>query len=180
RMEDGSVRPGSSYYIYFSNNFFFSWKDTLTLRVGDRYLLGLMGDGRVLGDAFLHGEPLPDTSGWSGVVQLELDTERNIAYGVTGDGRVLTACTWPEYAPDLSAWQNVEELQLNRYYVAARTGDGRVLVYAWDEAPAAFDTADWDNVTAISLGPRNLAALCADGTVLATGDNSVGQCGAGA
>ena len=180
RMEDGSVRPGSSYYIYFSNNFFFSWKDTLTLRVGDRYLLGLMGDGRVLGDAFLHGEPLPDTSGWSGVVQLELDTERNIAYGLTEDGRVLTACAGEGSSPDLSGWENVAELQLNSAYLAARTRDGRVLVCSFENAPAALDTADWDQVTAICLGPRNLAALRADGTVLVTGDNSCGQCGEGA
>ena len=54
------------------------------------------------------------------------------------------------------------------------------MVCAFENAPAALDTADWDQVTAICLGPRNLAALRADGTVLVTGDNSCGQCGEGA
>ena len=176
-MEDGSVRAGSSYYSYFTNNFFYNWNEVQTLRVGDTYLLGLTRDGRVLGDPFQWNEPLPDTAEWSGVIQLELDTERNIAYGVTGDGRVLTASSAEGLAPDLSAWENVAELQVKGSYVVARTADGRVLFYAWEGAPAAFDTADWDGVVSICLSGKHLAALRSDGSVLATGDNSFGQCG---
>ena len=55
-----------------------------------------------------------------------------------------------------------------------------MLVYAWEGAPAAFDTANWEGVVSISLGGKHLAALRNDGSVLATGDNSFGQCGEGA
>ena len=176
-MEDGSVRAGNAYYSYYSNNFFYDWQEVQELRMGDSYLLGLTRDGRVLGGPFRWKEPLPDTGDWSGVIQLELDTERNIAYGVTEDGRVLTASSGEGLAPDLSAWESVAELQLNRSYVIARTRDGRVLVYAWEGAPAALDTADWEDVVSVSLGERHLAARLSDGSVLATGDNSFGQCG---
>ena len=179
-MEDGSIRPGSSYYSYYANNFFYAWEPVQTLRVGDTYLLGLTRDGRVLGDPFQWNEPLPDTTEWSGVIQLELDGERNIAYGVTSEGRVLSASSGEGLAPDLSAWENVAELQVKGSYVVARTADGRVLVYAWEGAPAAFDTANWEDVVSISLGGKHLAALRNDGSVLATGDNSFGQCGEGA
>ncbi len=175
-MEDGSVRPGSGYYNYYSNNFFYSWKDMQALRVGDSYMLGLTRDGHVLGGPFRWGDPLPETGEWSDVVQLELDRERSIAYGVTGDGHVLIASLSGGESPEISAWANVKEIRINDNYVVGLTKDGRVLSWAWGEARAPLEHAGWKNVTAIALGRNHLAALTADGAVLATGDNSFGQC----
>ena len=59
----------------------------------------------------------------------------------------------------------------------ALTTDGRVLTFAWPEAPAPLNCEDWTGVSAIALSNTHLAALLADGSVLATGDNSFGQCG---
>ena len=77
----------------------------------------------------------------------------------------------------MSAWQNVRELQISSCYTAAITGDGRILVFAWPEAPAELKVSDWEHVSAIALSSGHLAALLEDGSVLTTGDNSRGQCG---
>ena len=43
-MEDGSIRPGSSYYSYYANNFFYAWEPVQTLRVGDTYFTATYND----------------------------------------------------------------------------------------------------------------------------------------
>ncbi len=135
----------------------------------------LLEDGHVI-YVGCYGDPsMPEVETWEHVRQLVRNPENAVLFGITEDGRVLTASPTEGEAPDLSAWENVVELQANWYYVVARTADGRVLVHTREMAPAVFDTADWDSVTAIALGRRNLAALRSDGAVLATGDNSCGQ-----
>lgn len=180
-MEDGTVRPADPYRRSAEANGwadpFADWTGVTELILGDWCALGLTGDGRVLSAACIPGEAAPDTSGWENVVQLAYDRERNAAYGVTADGRLLIACPWGPVSAGAESWENVAEVQVNWYYTVARTRDGRVLVAASEAAPAPFDTEDWTDVAQIRLSGRHLAAMTSDGRVYATGDNSAGQCG---
>ncbi len=180
-MEDGTVRSGASLYqILDRNNWenpYFLWSDMKELLIGEGYIVGLKQDGTVLCQSHIPGEPVPDTTGWSGVQKILLDRERGIAYGLTGDGRVLTASASGEPELPVDAWENVQELQVNERCCVAMTKDGRVLTASFPGVSPALETGEWANVKAISLGRGHLLALLADGSVLATGDNSDGQCG---
>lgn len=180
-MADGTVRPADSYRRSAEANGwddpFRDWTGVKQLILGDWSALALTEDGHVLSAALIPGEAAPDTADWENVVQLAYDRERNAAYGVTADGRVLIACPAGSVSAGAESWENVAELQVNRDYTVARTTDGRVLVAAGEMAPAVFDTAGWTDVTEIRLSGKHLAALTSDGRVYATGDNSAGQCG---
>ncbi len=177
-MEDGSVRTGASLYRILENsgleNPYYGWDNIRQLVIMGDYVAGLTRDGGVSCKTHIAGMTVPDTSGWSGVVRLIADESGGALFGLTEDGRVLAS---PEELAELVAsWENVKDLQVSPYYVAALTGDGRVLVLPREGAPA-LETADWRSVAAISLGEKHLAALLEDGSVLAAGDNSCGQCG---
>ena len=180
-MEDGKVRSGASLYKILDRNGFenpyFQWEDMEKLLVGDWFLVGLKRDGTVLCQTHIPGEAVPDTSGWSGVRQILLDREHSIVYGLTDEGRVLSAAASGEQELPVDSWENVQELQINERCCAALTKDGRVLTAAFPGVPFSLDTQDWENVKAISLGAGHLLGLLSDGSVLATGDNSAGQCG---
>ena len=178
-MEDGTVRTGASlhYYLNGTDSPFYGWENISQLVAGDWFALGLTREGTIQGASTAYGEPIPDTSAWTDVRQLLLDRERSIVYGIIGDGRVLAAASQETPLPELGSWQNVARLQISRNYIAALTSDGRVLTFAWPEAPAALNCEDWAGVSAIALSNTHLAALLADGTVLVAGDNSFGQCG---
>lgn len=180
-MEDGTVNPGASFWnIQAMGHFrcsFAGWKDVKELLLGEECILGLTNDGRVLSAKCLSAFPVPDTSSWTGVVQMAYDEQRKIAYGVTEDGRILAAAAGDAALPEIDSWENVRELQINDSYVVALTKDGRVLVWAWPEAPAPLDVSSWEDVDSIALAGGHLVGLRSDGWVLAAGANDCGQCG---
>ena len=147
------------------------------LLIGDWFVVGLKQDGTVLCQTHIPGEAVPDTSSWRGVRQILLDREHSIVYGLTEEGRVLSAMAGDKPELPVDSWENVQELQLNGRYWAALTTDGRVLTAPFPETSATLDTHDWEHVKAISLGSGHLLGLLEDGSVLAVGDNSAGQCG---
>ena len=180
-MQDGTVHTTSSVYrvleLYGWENPYYFWSDMKKLLVGNGFIAGLKQDGSVACQAYLPMVQAPDTSAWTGVEQIVLDTERGILYGVTAQGRILAASG--EGSPDLpiSTWENVQELQINGSCWVALTKDGRVLTAAYPEQASNLETEDWENVKAISLSSGHLLGLLDDGSVLAVGDNSAGQCG---
>ena len=180
-MEDGTVRSSASLYkILDRNNWenpYFLWDNMKKLLIGDWFVVGLKQDGTVLCQTHIPGEAVPDTSSWRGVRQILLDREHSIVYGLTEEGRVLSAMAGDKPELPVDSWENVQELQLNGRYWAALTKDGRVLTASFPETSATLDTHGWEHVKAISLGSGHLLGLLEDGSVLAVGDNSAGQCG---
>ena len=179
--EDGAVHTGASLYRILDSygwaNPYYEWKDIRQLVVMNHVVLGLTREGQVLAETHIPGESKPDTSSWTGVVRIVTDDSRNCVFGLTEDGRVLIPPEDAEVLKEVSAWENVRDLQINERWIAALTGDGRVLTWSWDPEVPAPDTSEWSKVSAISLGQQHLAALREDGGVLAAGDNSFGQCG---
>lgn len=178
-MEDGSVRSSAALYRTLDGwgweNPYYGWDNMKQLMNLDFFVAGLTRDGRVLCATHIPGEWSPDTSAWTGVVKLFGDRNRTVLFALTEDGRVLSSL--PEELETVCSWENVVDLQFNQFWIAALTGDGRVLTWAWDESFPAPDTSAWTGVSAISLGDRHLVGLREDGGVLAAGDNSFGQCG---
>ena len=153
------------------------WAELRQLVLGDFCALGLTRDGRVLSAALTPDVPAPDTSGWSGVVQLLYEEEQGFALGLTEDGRVLQAVTAAQANPELDAWQGVTRLWRNAFCTVGLTREGRVLVSCDPGYADIFLTEGWTEITDLALSQRHLVGLRADGAVLVTGDNSFGQCG---
>lgn len=127
-MADGTVRPAESFRSspYDWLDPYGTWQGVRELQLGDRGCLALTAEGRVLSTPLTAEGSVPDTSGWTDVRQLVYDRERNSAYGVTGDGRVLAAGEQLLF-PEVQTWTDVADLQVCRAYAVALTADGRVL-----------------------------------------------------
>lgn len=184
-MDDGKVI--STYSLHHAidpaANPYEDWDNMQQLVIMNHIVAGLTRDGQVLCATHVLQETAFDTSSWTGVVRLIPAPNGDVLYALTEDGRVLAA---PASAAEaLSAWENVQDLQVTAHYVAALTGDGRVLIWSGDGATVELDTGDWTDVAVISLAEAernehllvNLLALRTDGVVLAAGDNSFGQDG---
>lgn len=115
---------------------------------------------------------LPDSelsyirSTWNNVVQL---TGRDGLLGLTKDGTVLSSFQFTkEQRKQLATWTDIVYLQQGPDIFGLKS-NGTV-------QSLTGITASWHDITSISASSKTIVGIRSDGTVVAAGDNSLGQC----
>ena len=114
--------------------------------------------------------------------------------GLRSDGTVV-AVGWNFFGQcNVEGWSDIVAVAAGDDYTVGLRSDGTVVTAGWDnffdlcdEADYTFPTegnrvtdADgWSDIVAVSAGDWHTVGLRRDGTVVATGDNSAGQCDIG-
>lgn len=151
-------------------------EDVVDIESSGWLTLALRNDGTVVGSGEDYDHLKDTISTWRNIVQIYPDD--NLALGLTASGSVVstlddkTLNAWKKYSDIVSISGNHSRV------IAALRSNGKVLVYydgnLYDEN--TFDTSSWENVVKVVVGSGHIVGLTSDGTVLATGDNSYGQC----
>jgi len=121
---------------------------------------------------------------WNNLKSLHSHTE--VIYGVTMDGRVLTAGTWymhyrangykyDEYLDmHLDTWTNISDIAIGNIHVAGLRNDGRVSVSGFN-LYGECNTENWSDIIQVDTGNGSTFGLRKDGIVLYTGRTDCGE-----
>lgn len=105
-------------------------------------------------------------STWKNVVQL---TGRDGLLGLTREGTVLSSFQFTkEQRKQLAGWTDIVYLQQGPDIFGLKS-NGTVL-------SLTGMTASWHDITSISASSKTIVGIRSDGSVVAAGDNSLGQC----
>ena len=158
------------------------------------HMAALYPDGRVLSTIPHPTEAgATDTSAWQGIRAIAAG--KGFTVGICYGGQVVASeGTSAEIRRALSGWSGVVSLACGRDYVLGLTTEGRVLAAGHmrvvkDSSDTAHalrptaeyvgetpDTAAWRDVLALTAGPDHALAMTREGSLLATGQDSDGQC----
>ena len=126
---------------------------------------------------------LGDCADWADIVQISMGVgELSYAYmlGVRQDGTVLTAGRAYGEGHPIHKWTEIIKVAASGQLDLGLKQSGTVVTNpesaAAPEIQAAAVIESWENITDISAGKNHFVGVKADGTVVATGDNSYGQC----
>ncbi len=123
-----------------------NWSDIISISAGERYVIGLKSDGTVVGAGHDMGDGQLQISGWSSIVAIATGWRHTV--GLDSDGCV--------HITGYRSSAQLAEIEKNQ--------------------------SEWSDIIAIaaggggSVGTGHTVGLRADGTVVAVGDNSLGQC----
>lgn len=153
-------------------------------------LFGLRSDGRVAANFCEYYDTdarLQQIGTWRDIVQLGFDGMiRYVPVGLRRDGTIAAVSTYDGSEPYgewiFNGWSGVKQLFSGQDYTIGLRQDGTLLVTGGE-----FGTVDylravstWDHVRCIYAAhgeyTDHIVALRTDGTLVAAGDNSLGQC----
>lgn len=112
--------------------------------------------------------------------------KNSVIYGVTMDGRVLTAGTWymyyrangykyDEYLDmHLDTWTNISDIAIGNIHVVGLRNDGRVNVSGFN-LYGECNTENWTDIIQVETGNGSTFGLRKDGIVLYTGRTDCGE-----
>ena len=159
-------------------------------------MFGLRGDGTVaVCFGFYPDDPrLLEVAGWDHITALGFDVTgwaRYLPVGLRDDGTVCAVMeddgnrygSW-----DFTGWTDVKKLYSGTDFTIGIRSDGSLLVTGGEfgGAPYLDEIAGWTDIRAIYFiafpreeYPSHIVGLKTDGTLVAAGDNSLGQCDVG-
>ena len=146
------------------------WPTVTDVVCGKDCTLGLTPTGRVVVAGGSH-HLRHALEAWENIAGLFTDYEGETVFGITVDGRLLSTGTIPRNAQN---WRNLIFLAAAGGHIWGVTATGLLCT----TAPARMlgDLGRGEHYVACSASPRHTAAVTRDGLVLASGDNTFGQC----
>ncbi len=144
------------------------WPAVTDICCGPGYTAGLTADGRVLlaGGSALARHAV---SGWSQIAGIFADSETDTLYAITGTGHLIATCRLPRH---VRRWRGIVYVAAAGRQIRAVTATGHLLSTVM--LPPHVKT-DAFYVTCALSGTHALA-LTREGTVIASGQDSFGQC----
>lgn len=170
------------------------WTNIDSVYAGSDSFFALRRDGTVA--VYLNSYPddlrLREVAGWDHVAELGFDMVgfgRYVPVGLRDDGTVCTVSTGYSGGAygywDCSGWTDVQKLYSCSDFTIGLRADGSLLVTGGEFRSADFldEVAQWSGIRAIFYGGdeyiNHIVGLKMDGTLVAAGDNSLGQCEVG-
>ena len=102
------------------------------------------------------------------VILYDTDVDEGLVYIALNDNVLNTNAFEGAKIIDIAAGGN---------FAAGLSDDGKVLVFPYnDEEIPELDVTGWTNIIQIEAGTQHIVGLKSDGSVVATGDNTHGQC----
>ena len=148
-----------------------SWHDVKAVAAGTYCSYGLKTDGSVVAVG-LNDKNQLDVSSWQGIKAISAMGKRVAGLTIMGEVKVAGNFSDGEKVA-VSALTNVKQIAVGLNYIAVLKEDGSVQVIG---TLPSLDLSAFQNIAKISAGTHHVLGLTADGEVVATGDNSYGQC----
>ena len=182
----GIEKDGTVAYAEISNERFYdharswkdnvhSWKDIVSIHLGDYSIIGLKVDGTVVAC----GEPNArlKVSGFNNIVAIGAACS---TIGLKSDGTVVAAGDNLYGECNVHDWRNIVEIAVDEGITVGLKSDGTV-VATGQNPNEECNVSGWTNITKIRVYARekeggHTVGIKTDGAVVATGKNDNGQC----
>ncbi len=148
-----------------------SWHDVKAVAAGTYCSYALKTDGTVVATG-LNDKNQLEVSSWQGIKAISAMGKRVAGLTITGEVKVAGNFSDAEKAMALGL-SGVKQIAVGLNYMAVLKDDGSVQVIG---IMPSLDLSKFQNVAKISAGTHHILGLTNDGEVVATGDNSYGQC----
>lgn len=148
-----------------------TWTDIVSVGMGDRYVIGMQSDGKILIAGQLEEIANFDFSSWENVVAFSAGDI--FAVALLEDGTVVSAGLSDHNHDDMETlMREAGDMQIvavsaGHYQTLALLENGRVIPCG-DNATGAMNVFGWTQIAAIYTGTNYSAGLRTDGTVLVT------------
>ena len=159
----------------FDTNDINRFQGVIDVAVGSNHLVGLKNDGTVIAAGYnSYGET--DVSSWGEIVAVYAG--RNWTVGLKSDGTVVATGRDDNGQCDVSTWTDVVSIITGQDYTLGIKSDGSILGKggSYWTGSSSVNLSDFNGCIQLAGGDNHLVGLTPDGTVVASGNNSRGQC----
>ena len=175
------------------------WTDIVEIAAGDTHTVGLRSDGTVVATGS-NSSGQCDVTSWKDIVSIAAGGVHTV--GLRSDGTVIAVGQNDVGQCDVQSWKNIVAVATERNHTIGLRSDG-TFVAVGQNADGQCDVQKWKNISSaltawshieqvahnaeeqpgrgfqrmsIAVGHNHTVGLRSDGTVVAVGENSVGQC----
>lgn len=163
-----------------------SWKNIVDVAAGERYVVALQNDGRVVADGH-NGDYQCDVGNWKNII--DIDAGWRFTVGLTDNGELLYAGQAKkqisDYESDTEAWKDVIKISASGgqpnghlrgggHTVGLKSDGTLVAVGDNNYGQCDFDKNIWKDIVDVAAGDWYTVGLTKEGKVLITGQNKPG------
>ena len=149
------------------------WKNIVAVGSGNGYSVGLMSNGKVIATGN-NSWGQCDVENWKNIVSISVDDTSVIA--LDKNGKILTSGRMWYWPSKIDSKSDVKRIYSDDRNLIVLKANGDVSAVGSIVDYYNGDTSSWDNIHSVSIGYSHFVGLKKDGTVVATGENDVGEC----
>ena len=143
------------------------------IAIGSSHVVGLTGDGKVLGylaqNNVVNDMGQIQTGDWGDIVDIAAGSYHTI--GLKSDGTVLACGDNRDKQCNVSEWKDIVAVEATGSYSFGLKSDGTI-VSTGNNHYFKFDVSDWTDIIELKVGMGIVAGLKNDGTVVISGELS--------
>jgi alpha-tubulin suppressor-like RCC1 family protein len=158
------------------------WTDIIQVAAGGGHTVGLKADGTVVAVGYnYYGQC--NVGSWTGITQVAAGDTHTL--GLKNDHTVIAVGNNAYGQCNVGGWTGIIQVAADRH-TAALKSNGTVVAVGVRGSPTDYnpdygqcDVGSWTGVIQVATGAYHTVGLKSDDTVVAVGDNTVGQCNVG-